>query len=479
MARRRSLQETPLYRAAIEDEADEVRRLAAKGAALDDTDAQGRTALYGAVHAGALAAVTALLDLGADPDAHDAALLPTAWKQPLQPDATARGTLLHLAAAADRAELVRLLASRGFAIDAPDRDGVTPLGLAASVAARAAAEALLALGADPNAADVEGHVPLDLAGGALVGLLLDRGARPEGAPERAETPLGRFAVLGDTGAVELLLAAGANPDRPHGAHRPLAWAARHGHMGVLERLLEAGAAADGTVGAPAGEARRTALELAASAGHEAAVDRLLAAGARALTPSLFAATGAGHSRVVRKLLDAGAELGAVDPATGHTVLHVAAAARQAEVVVLLLAAGVARDVRDPEGRTPLMLAASAGDEKSCRALVQAGASLTASAHDGTTPAKAAERAGHPQLAWSLRPVFRPVPRPAPEKKPRAVPPRPAPEGGPFPIGGRVEHPTFGRGTVRAVAGAGDDCKVTVAFERVGTKQLLARFVTPL
>ena len=43
------------------------------------------------------------------------------------------------------------------------------------------------------------------------------------------------------------------------------------------------------------------------------------------------------------------------------------------------------------------------------------------------------------------------------------------------VGNRIEHSRFGRGTVTALAGTGMDAKATVAFDNVGTKQLLLRF----
>jgi DNA helicase-2/ATP-dependent DNA helicase PcrA len=42
-------------------------------------------------------------------------------------------------------------------------------------------------------------------------------------------------------------------------------------------------------------------------------------------------------------------------------------------------------------------------------------------------------------------------------------------------GERVSHATFGSGKVVEVAGFGDDVKVTVDFETVGRKRLLARY----
>ena len=42
-------------------------------------------------------------------------------------------------------------------------------------------------------------------------------------------------------------------------------------------------------------------------------------------------------------------------------------------------------------------------------------------------------------------------------------------------GTMVEHSRFGIGTVLKVEGQGENCKATVAFQNVGTKQLLMKF----
>ena len=42
-------------------------------------------------------------------------------------------------------------------------------------------------------------------------------------------------------------------------------------------------------------------------------------------------------------------------------------------------------------------------------------------------------------------------------------------------GERVIHATFGSGTVMEVSGFGPDLKVTVVFDSVGKKKLLARY----
>jgi DNA helicase II / ATP-dependent DNA helicase PcrA len=45
----------------------------------------------------------------------------------------------------------------------------------------------------------------------------------------------------------------------------------------------------------------------------------------------------------------------------------------------------------------------------------------------------------------------------------------------FVKGERVNHPTFGSGTVLEASGFGSDLKVTVLFDSVGRKKLLARY----
>ena len=47
----------------------------------------------------------------------------------------------------------------------------------------------------------------------------------------------------------------------------------------------------------------------------------------------------------------------------------------------------------------------------------------------------------------------------------------------FVKGERVVHPTFGSGSVVEVTGFGRDLKVTVDFDEIGTKKLLARYAS--
>ncbi|MBR5843315.1 MAG: UvrD-helicase domain-containing protein [Bacteroidaceae bacterium] len=82
-----------------------------------------------------------------------------------------------------------------------------------------------------------------------------------------------------------------------------------------------------------------------------------------------------------------------------------------------------------------------------------------------------------------------APEPQPHLKPVAgsrrvvTPDTPAPQvrdsilssAGTLRPGTRIRHERFGLGTVEAIEGAGDNCKVSVAFDNVGRKQLLLKF----
>ncbi len=88
------------------------------------------------------------------------------------------------------AAAVRDLVARGADPDRQDRNGWTALHFAAQARSVAGAEALIAAGAGPDLTDAHGNGPLVRA---------------------------IFASEGETGVVRLLLAAGADPDRPNAA----------------------------------------------------------------------------------------------------------------------------------------------------------------------------------------------------------------------------------------------------------------------
>lgn len=143
---------------------------------------------------------------------------------------------------------------------------------------------------------------------------LRAGVPAEAAGEDGTTALYRAAARGRPGAVRLLLAAGADPDRASGAdgvELPLCGAAVWGHAEVLQALLEAGARPD----LEEDEGVR-ALTWACRQGHARAVEALLAAGADPDLPGpgdeppLVTAARRGSLSCVRALLGHGARAAA-------------------------------------------------------------------------------------------------------------------------------------------------------------------------
>jgi uncharacterized protein len=196
--------------------------------------------------------------------------------------ATAEDLRLVEAVKRGQVDVVRALIREKIDVNAPARDGATPLHWAAETASVEIASLLTAAGADANATNDFGVTPLSLAckngNAALVTLLLRAGARPNTAVRTGETPL--------------------------------MTAARTGRLEVLTALLEAGA----DVKAKEPSAGQTALMWAAAEGHTEIVRTLIARGAnvhegskRSFTPLLFAARN-GDIETTRVLLDAGVDV---------------------------------------------------------------------------------------------------------------------------------------------------------------------------
>jgi ankyrin repeat protein len=178
-----------------------------------------------------------------------------------------------------------------------------------------AARALLAQGADANAAEADGTTPLHWAAehddAALAQALIAAGAKARVANRYGAAPLHAAATNGNAGLVKTLLAAGADVHAAlPGGETPIMTAARSGHAEVIRALAAAGARAND------GERLKgqTALMFAAAEGAADAIRALVAAGAAVraqtpggFTPFLFAVRG-GHPAAAEALLDAGASI---------------------------------------------------------------------------------------------------------------------------------------------------------------------------
>jgi ankyrin repeat protein len=289
-------------------------------------------------------------------------------------------TPLHLAISEGHTEVAILLIASGSNLNAANRYGRTPLNYAAQHNYLELAELLLASGASVNGSDSSTYSPLHSAANAgyaeMAKLLIEAGADANlGAG--VGTALGRAVFSGSVEIVRMLLDAGADIETTDSRFwTPLHTAALGGRPEVVRELLDAGAEPD-----PLDQGGRTPLLLSILGGnrdaeqvalllleHDAAVGIETMSG---VTP-LLVAVQKGMSAVVEALLARGADVRVLDPLSGRSLLHIAAAAGYEDVVGQLLDSGIEVNTDDTSGRTALFYAARHGNRRAAELLLTAG-----------------------------------------------------------------------------------------------------------
>ncbi|MBU6247327.1 MAG: ankyrin repeat domain-containing protein [Xanthomonadaceae bacterium] len=325
-------------------------------------------ALLAAIREGDVDRALALVESGADPDT-----------APASTDRDQRSALL-LAALMPDIRLLRALIARGADVNRAHGGGLTALLAATRDSVPGRAEAVMTLisnGADPTAADIDGHTPLH---GAVL----------------SEEPI-VAAMLLDAGAdLNVINRAGLSP---------LATACRAANWPLVRFLLERGAKTQAAGGEPA---------LVAAAGiadddptgvrlllkHRAGIN---ATDGRGRTALIVAAT-EGHEEIARALRAAGAEVDLAD-GRGSTALMEAAAAGAVGIVQLLAQADADASLRDQHGRDALTLACQSprAHADTVRALLGLGADPKSPGGDGRSALDHAAAAGRWDLVTLLDP----------------------------------------------------------------------------
>ena len=250
----------------------------------------GRGSLWRVLLCGALVAVAALPAYAAGSEVADAASKGdrTSVRSLIQRKADVNApqvdgtTALHWATRADDLDLADMLIAAGANVSAANREGVTPLGLAAMNGSAPMLQKLLKAGADPNA-------PLD---------------------QFKDTALMMASRTGKTDAMRVLLEAGAQPNiaETWGGTTALMWAASERHPEAVKVLIDAGAEVN---------ARSKFVAAANGRGFEGRSPKADASDQKPedfasgwLTPLMFAAR-EGDVESARMLVAAGAEVNAL------------------------------------------------------------------------------------------------------------------------------------------------------------------------
>jgi cytohesin len=239
---------------------------------------------------------------------------------------------LHEAVESHDLKTVKRLIRDGADVNARNKDGQTPLHIAALVARADIANLLIEGGADINAKEEHGWTPLHQAcansrwAASVAELLISKGADIHTVTNDGYAPLHAAARGGNAGLVRLLIEKGADVNaQTKSGDTPLHWAAqacRYDQAETVEALLSAGA-------------------------------EVLVKNKVGFTPLESALTW--DNQVIADLFVKTLDLDATDE-SGDSLLHWAVRRHNAELVNLFIEHGADINVTDGQSRTPLDVA---------------------------------------------------------------------------------------------------------------------------
>ncbi|CAI9099239.1 OLC1v1036024C1 [Oldenlandia corymbosa var. corymbosa] len=304
------------------------------------------------------------------------------WKPADSVDADGQ-TLLHLAIAQSRPELVQLILEFNPDMEARSRSGSTPLEAAAALGEALIVELLLAHRANTERSESTwGPIHLAAGGGhaEVLRLLLLKGANVDALTKDGDSALHLAVEERRRDCARLLLANGARADIRNGGDGDTALhiAAGLGDEQMVKLLLQKGANKD-----IRNRNGRTAYDVAAEHGHSRLFDALR------LGDSLCAAARKGEVRTIHRLLETGAIINGRDQ-HGWTALHRASFKGKLDAVRTLIENGVDVNARDEDGYSALHCAVESGHAEVIELLVKKGADVEARTNKGITALEIAE-----------------------------------------------------------------------------------------
>ncbi|KAM6963017.1 CARD- and ANK-domain containing inflammasome adapter protein [Aplochiton taeniatus] len=412
-------QDSFIHMVAKEDNPKLAEVLLQSGAAVDAKDSRKKTALFHAVCHGRESTVALLLKAGASVDREviDVAIQLNQGNVLCLLLGHAKGALsaetlasaLFSAVRKNQDAVISALIDSGADVNVCDKQGYTPLLLAAELGHTDAFRALVSKQAPVNSTlpDLSSalHLAVQRGSGPITQLLLEKGLDPNTAGPKAHTPLHLAAQHNRSALVELLIRAGAQVNGvAQDGLTPLHIASKQGHAEMVTLLLQ-GHADPGM----RDRQGRTALHWAVSTQEESPiVGLLLSAGAnpnitdKEKKSALHLAAMEGRVDAVTSLLSRKAKGGAKDM-DGSTPLHYAAANGHAKVAAALLSSlknkGV--DERNVWRKTALHGAAERGHGSMVELLLRTGAKINAMDNSRDTPLHCAARTGHQEVVRRL------------------------------------------------------------------------------
>lgn len=250
---------------------------------------------------------------------------------------------IHLAALHNKPEIIDVLLQAGTDVNLRDETRNNPIHVAIATSAMEACEVLIAANCDLNKSNQFGAKPVDVAGNTstpgLIKILHNAGARLKLTALEKQRLLIRSLLYDDLETAQFLIELGAKTTEPYRQTYPIHQAARSSSGAILKLLIENGA----DVNQPDAD-QNTPLMIACAANFKA----------------------------VQILIEQGADVNAKN-SQGYSSLHTAIFAKQPETVRLLLAHGADPNMLDGRGKHLMLFAAEFGSNEMFSELVTAGA----------------------------------------------------------------------------------------------------------